>query len=556
MTEENLKTPAESQDSVIHPTDVSTSNDEVPTSSVNETAATEAPVEQPEGEAPELKVPESDVPELEETKEVTQMDTPLVIIEPENPLPDVDFSSLDETTQAALQAAGWSDLLPVQKKTIPYMNDGRDMLVQSKTGSGKTGAFLIPLFQIIETDHNYPQALILAPTRELALQIKMECDRIQGERPIKSVAIFGGVKYESQIKAFQEGVHIVIATPGRLMDHLEQGNLDFDSLRDLVLDEADEMLSMGFYDDMKKIRRFLPEQHCTTMFSATFTESIKTLSREFQAPNAGFLSLSFDQISTDALAHSYMVVDPMEKDKTIVSILDSEDPESCIIFCNMKRDVEYLSDYLKKFGYEPGVLSGDVSQAQRQRTLVKYRNKTLKILIATDVAARGIDISHVTHVLLHDHPEDSEVYIHRAGRTARAGRKGKAVSIVTPVEELALKKTARQFSIKFDKVNPPTEQEASQKLGELIQGRLKQEFKGLKIAYQNQMPRFAAMSKRFVEDNQEELLGMLLHRYYLDMHKDKSEEVEVTSTESVTHDEYAERTPEKKGFKKRRHKRN
>lgn len=469
-----------------------------------------------------------DMSEADKPSEITQMDEPLEIIEPENPLPDIKFSDLDDITKVALEGAGWSSLLPVQSKTIPYMNAGRDMLIQSKTGSGKTGAFLIPLFQIIEESHEYPQALILAPTRELALQIKTECDRIQGDRNIKSVALYGGVKYQPQMDALRDGVHLVIATPGRLMDHLAQGNLDFNDLRDLILDEADEMLSMGFYEDMKKIKKmYLPEQYCTTMFSATFTESIKTLSREFQAANAGFLSLSFDKISTDALAHSYMVVDPMEKDKTITNILDTEDPESCIIFCNMKRDVEYLSDYLKKFGYEPGILSGDVSQAQRQRTLKKYRNKTLKILIATDVAARGIDISHVTHVLLHDHPEDSEVYIHRAGRTARAGRKGKAISIVTPVEELALKRTANQFSIKFEKVNPPTEAEASAKLVEVLKVHLKDEQRKLKIAYQNQMPRFANMVKAIQDDEESELLGMLLHRYYLNLHKDQFDPEEV-----------------------------
>ena len=523
-------------------------NEESPVAVADKETEEEVKSAEAEVVAPTSEEKPSEIAAIEEPPEdlTEQMEAPLEIIEPENPLPGVEFESLDDITKSALVGAGWSKLLPVQTKTIPYMNAGRDMLIQSKTGSGKTGAFLIPLLQIVEVEHNFPQALILAPTRELALQIKTECDRIQGNRGVKSVAVFGGVKYEPQIKAFNEGVHIVIATPGRLMDHLEQRNLDFLSLRDLVLDEADEMLSMGFYEDLKKIRKYLPKQFCTTMFSATFNESIKTLSREFQANNAGFLSLSFDKISVDSLAHSYMVCDPMDKDKTIVSLLEFEVPESAIIFCNMKRDVEYLADYLRKFGFDPGVLSGDVSQSQRQKTLLRFRKQSLKILIATDVAARGIDISHVTHVILHDHPEDSEVYIHRAGRTARAGRSGKAISVVSPVEELALKKTARQFEIRFEKLKPLDPTEVQTKVENHILNMLEKDHKGLKIALQNQVPRFEKFAKKLVEEDQEKLLALLINQYYMNSHKDQEEEVVVVASS----DDYAS---DQKPFKKRNH---
>ena len=183
------------------------------------------------------------------------------------------------------------------------------------------------------------------------------------------------------------------------------------------------MLSMGFYEDMKKILRYLPEQYCTTLFSATIPQQVKSLSREFQAGNRGFLSLKTNIGEESPLDHYYTVVEALEKDQSILKILQYENPESCIVFCNMKRDVQYLYDFLKPRGFSVGVLSGDVSQGQRQKTLKAFREKKLKILIATDVAARGIDISHVTHVLLHDHPEDNEVYVHRAGRTARRSQR-------------------------------------------------------------------------------------------------------------------------------------
>ena len=432
------------------------------------------------------------------------------VIEPDHPLPDMTFDKLDPVWQERLRASGWSRLMPVQAKTIPYMLAGRDMIIQSATGSGKTGAFLIPLLQVIEPSHPYPQALILLPTRELALQVEQEFRRLAVGTDLKCAVLYGGVKYEPQIAALRAGAQVVVATPGRLLDHLHKKNLDFRSLRDLVMDEADEMLSMGFYPDMKELQSYLPKQYCCTLFSATIPATVKALSREFQMKNRGFLSLSQDHVSTESLSHSYMVVDPMEKDSTIRRILEIEQPESCIIFCNMKRDVEYLGSYLKSRGFSVGILTGDVQQNMRQKTLDAFRACKLPVLIATDVAARGIDISHVTHVLLHDHPDDSEVYVHRSGRTARAGRKGKAISVVTPVEEIALLKTGQIFGLHFEKLQPPTQQEADERVAELLVADLEREVRNLSPAMTKRLARFSNVARQLIAEERADELGLLL----------------------------------------------
>lgn len=392
--------------------------------------------------------------------------TPIKIIEPANKLPDYTFDKLPEWQKNILLQHGWKDLMPVQRKTIPYMLAARDMLVQSKTGSGKTGAYALPLLQVIVRDRKFPQALILVPTRELCLQVQEEFEKLSNGTGIKSVAILGGVSYEPQLKALREGVHVIVATPGRLMDNIERGNVDLLDIRDLVLDEADEMLSMGFYPDMKRIRRYLPKSIACTMFSATIPATVKSLAREFQRPNADFLSLSYDKVIANNLEHRYYTCDVMDKDSMLIKVLEYENPDSCMIFCNKKADVSYLEQVLLSYGFNVGALSGDVTQNMREKTLNAFRDKKLKILICTDVAARGIDVDHVSHVIVYDHPDCHEVYVHRSGRTARAGQSGVCISLITPVEEIEIKQTAADFGINFIKMDPLTDEEISKKVSE------------------------------------------------------------------------------------------
>ena len=452
----------------------------------------------------------------EKKEEVNPFLTPVKIIEPEHPLPDYTFDMLPEEQKKVLAEHGWTQLMPVQRKTIPYMLAARDMLVQSKTGSGKTGAYVLPLLQVIVRDHIFPQALILVPTRELCMQVQDEIEKLSKGTGIRSVAIFGGVSYEPQLKALKNGVHIIVATPGRLMDHVQRGNVDFLDIRDLVLDEADEMLSMGFYPDMQKIRKYLPKMISCTMFSATIPQTVKSLAREFQRPSAEFLSLSYDKVIANNLEHRWYPCDVMEKDSMTIKVLEYYNPDSCMIFCNKKTDVNYLEKVLSGYGFQVGALSGDVAQSLREKTLNAFREKKLRILICTDVAARGIDVDHVTHVIVYDHPADHEVYVHRSGRTARAGRSGLCISLITPVEEIEIKQTAADFGINFIKMEPLTNDEIAKKVSERLRVKLEQErqhFGGQKATERisRMLPLVKELANGPVEDQM--LLAYLLDRY-------------------------------------------
>jgi len=446
--------------------------------------------------------------------EESPFSTPSKIKEPQNKLPDYSIEDLPPSLQETVKELGWGELMPVQKKTIPYMMQGRDMLIQSKTGSGKTGAFLLPLLQVIVPEHVFPQVLILVPTRELALQVHGEAEKLSKGLGIRSCAIFGGVGFDGQLHALRTGVHLIVATPGRLLDHAQRGNIDFGSIRDLVMDEADEMLGMGFYPDMQRVRRYLPKQISCTMFSATIPQTVKSLAREFQRPNADFLSLSYDQVVAKNLEHRYYASDAMGKDSLLIKILEWENPESCMIFCNMKKDIAYLEQVLRDYGFPVKALSGDISQSEREKVLGEFRENKLKLLICTDVAARGIDVSHVTHVIVYDHPSDHEIYVHRSGRTARAGRSGLAISLITPVEEIEIQKTAADFGINFIKMPPINEDELASRIRQRAEAKLDRERRFLGQKQNERMRRYLPL----VEELSQNTEGKELLAYLLDLH--------------------------------------
>jgi ATP-dependent RNA helicase DeaD len=377
-------------------------------------------------------------------------DDPEDIIEPDPPLPDYDFSQASESMRPVFEAQGWKAPMQVQRKAIPYLMAGQDIIVQSRTGSGKTGAFMIPLVEVIETAHPFPQALILVPTRELALQVGHEAEVLGGGRGVKSVIIYGGVGYDKQIQAIKGGAHLIVGTPGRVIDLMQRGDIPVHSVRDLVLDEADEMLGMGFYPDMARIRQMLPKDRCTYLFSATITENVKHLAREFlRSPK--FLSLSHKKRSVDAISHRYILTDRAKKDEAVLGILEHDHPEQAFVFCNTKRDVAYIGDFLRTHGLAAEGFSGDLSQAAREVVMDKFRRKEVRYLVTTDVAARGIDIQDIPCVIQYEQPADPDVYVHRAGRTARAGKTGVAWSVVSDLEEIALKAIGRRFEIRFEK---------------------------------------------------------------------------------------------------------
>jgi len=378
--------------------------------------------------------------------------------EPDPSLDEVTISGLSGEVEQAVRAAGWNELMPVQRKAIPYILDHRDLIVQSQTGSGKTGAFLLPLFDVLDPDKKEQQVLILTPTRELARQIHEEFERMKIATPetnqLEAALVYGGVGYEPQIDALKNGAQVVIGTPGRTLDHLKKKNFIAKSVRMLILDEADEMLSMGFYPDMKDIVGFLPDDRESYMYSATMPPKVRSVAREF-LEDPGFLSLSSDKVSVDEIKYRYYLVNPMDKDRTLERLLEMEEPESALIFANTKREVRYLDRFLSNKGYDVDQMSGDLSQPKREKALDRLREGELRLLVATDVAARGIDVSDLSHVFIYDVPQDHEYIIHRSGRTARAGKEGTTIVLATHEDEFELKRMANTYDIEIEKAELP-----------------------------------------------------------------------------------------------------
>jgi len=340
------------------------------------------------------------------------------LVEPEDALPEITLAELPEALRTAAAKAGWNKLMPVQAKAIPYMLAGRDLMVQSRTGSGKTGAFLLPILKRINPKKDGCQAMVLVPTRELAQQVGKEAELLGATTGVRSIAIYGGVKYGPQLDALQKGVHLIIGTPGRILDHLLRRTLRLDDLAVLVFDEADRMLSMGFYPDMRELQRYLPQRQINGyMFSATFPSSVMRLAYEFLA-NPEFLSLSRDRVHVAAAEHVYYITPVLKRDRSLVRLIETENPASAIIFCNTKNAVHYVATVLQRFGYDADEISSDLNQQDRDRVLNRVRAGELRFLVATDVAARGIDIPDLSHVFQYEPPEDPESYIHRAGRTS------------------------------------------------------------------------------------------------------------------------------------------
>jgi ATP-dependent RNA helicase DeaD len=356
-------------------------------------------------------------------------------------LKPITLEDLPASLQAAARRVGWTKLMPVQERAIPYLRAGRDLMVQSRTGSGKTGAFALPILERIDPTRAVCQALVLVPTRELAKQVLEAAEELAQGSPVRTVALYGGVGYGPQLDALRAGAHLVVGTPGRILDHLQRGTLSFDDLRILVFDEADRMLSMGFYPDMKELARWMPKERDGFMFSATYPQSVLTLSRQF-LHEPEFLSLSAGHEHVAEVEHVYYCVPRMEKDRALARIIELENPESAIIFCNTKVTARYVSIVLQRFGYDAEQLSADLTQAQREVVMKRAYDRSLRFLVATDLAGRGIDIDSLSHVFLYDFPEDPESYIHRAGRTGRAGATGEAVSLVDTLELLELKGVA------------------------------------------------------------------------------------------------------------------
>ena len=437
------------------------------------------------------------------------------VVEPEHSLPPIRKEDLSPDSQAAIERAGWKDLLPVQQKTIPYVLALRDLMIQSRTGSGKTGAFVLPILERIDPKLNYCQALVLVPTRELARQVAREAEILSGESGIRVVPVYGGVGYTPQLEAFQAGAHLVVGTPGRVLDHLMKRSLVLEKLKILVFDEADRMLSMGFYPDMRKIQGYLPSSRVNGyMFSATFPPYVMRLARNFlREPE--FLSLSRDHVHVTDTDHIYYSVPAMDKDRCLVRIIERVNPASAIIFCNTKAKVHFVNVVLQRFGYDADELTSDLSQDARERVLGRVRRGKLRLLVATDVAARGIDIPHLSHVILYEPPEEREAYIHRAGRTGRVGARGVAISLVSGQEEMQLKRIARRYEIDLIERKVPTPEEVEVIVAERATALLEAKLRDRDKLQVERMRRFIPMARELAASEEElSLISMLLDDYY------------------------------------------
>ncbi len=355
----------------------------------------------------------------------------------------------------ALNDLGYEKPSPIQAECIPHLLSGRDVLGMAQTGSGKTAAFSLPLLNNIDPDLRAPQILVLAPTRELAVQVAEAMTEFSKHmRGVNVVALYGGQRYDVQLRALRQGPQIVVGTPGRLLDHLKRGTLDLSKLSGLVLDEADEMLRMGFIEDVETIMAQIPDGHQTALFSATMPEAIRRITRRFMKEPQEVRIQSSVTTRPD-ISQSYWSVYGMRKNEALVRFLEAEDFDAAIIFVRTKNATLEVAEALERSGYNSAALNGDMNQALREQTLERLKDGRLDILIATDVAARGLDVERISLVVNYDIPMDSESYVHRIGRTGRAGRAGRALLFVENRERRLLRNIERTMKLTIPEADLP-----------------------------------------------------------------------------------------------------
>ena len=435
--------------------------------------------------------------------------------------PPVGLADLPEVMQAAVKRAGWNELTPVQAGSIPYMRAGVDLMAQARTGSGKTGAFILPLMELIDTSKQACQALVLVPTRELAQQVSKDAKVLAGDAGLRTVPVYGGSSYKPQLEGFKRGAHLVVGTPGRVLDHLLKRNLKLDQLKMLIYDEADRMMSMGFYPDMLQVQQFLPDKPVNGyMFSATIPVSVKRLGGQF-LKNPEFLSFSQDQVHVGDTRHQYYLTPGMDKDRALVRIIEKENPTQTIIFCNTKDKVFYVTRVLQRFGYNADQLSSDLSQNLRDKVLSRLRDGKLRFLVATDVAARGIDIPDLSHVIQFEPPDDLEAYIHRAGRTGRAGASGVAIMLLSHNEKKHIIRLSAHYDIEFEERPLPSNEDVQSLVSQRLIGQLEGKLRSRDKLQTERMARFAPLLEQLTADEDGmALLTMLLDDTYHDwMHE-------------------------------------
>ncbi len=373
---------------------------------------------------------------------------------------------LEQTVLRAINDMGFEEATHIQEKTIPFVLRGKDVIGQAQTGTGKTAAFGIPLVQRLVSKQEHIQGLVITPTRELAIQVAVELNKIGQFKGIRSLPVYGGQEISRQIRALKQRPEIVVATPGRLLDHLRRKTIRLNFIKMVVIDEADEMLDMGFIEDIEAVLKALPEGRQMLLFSATMPRAIQLLAERFMREPKLFL-VQPKEIMVPSIEQYYVEVEEKQKFDVLCRLLDIQSPELTIVFARTKKRVDELSEALNKRGYEVEGIHGDLSQGRRSIVLNSFKEGRVDVLVATDVAARGLDISGVTHVFNFDIPQDPESYVHRVGRTGRVGKKGVAVTLVTPREMHLLRTIESVTKHKIEKKAVPTLLEAKKGLQRL-----------------------------------------------------------------------------------------
>jgi ATP-dependent RNA helicase DeaD len=363
---------------------------------------------------------------------------------------------LSEPLMQAVLNAGYTQPTPIQTKTIPLLLAGRDVIGQAQTGTGKTAAFALPMLELVDLKQKKPQILVLTPTRELAIQVADAFVKYSSHlKGLRVMPIYGGQDYSIQFRQLERGVHVIVATPGRVMDHMRRGTLSLDSLRGLVLDEADEMLRMGFAEDVEWVLSQSPDDRQIALFSATMPAPIRKIAKTHLTDPATVI-IGQRVATADTVNQRYVIAVPHQKQMALSRILEGEPIDGVLVFVKMRSTTEPLAEFLVAHGHRTAALNGDIPQRRRERTIEQLRGGKIDIIVATDVAARGLDVQRISHVINYDLPHDCEAYIHRIGRTGRAGRSGEAILFVHPREERMLKRLERETGQPIEKMELPS----------------------------------------------------------------------------------------------------
>src|SRR5262245_2960204 len=434
------------------------------------------------------------------------------------------FADLNLTaeTLASLDTMGYRTPTEVQAETVPRALAGKDLVVQSRTGTGKTAAFGIPLVERVDPLADHVQAVALAPTRELAMQVAAELGAIGRGRGVKVETIYGGDSMDRQLEGIRAGAHVIVGTPGRVLDHLRRKTLRFERVKTLVLDEADRMLDMGFAVEMGQIMEYMPAERQTLLFSATVPLGIRGLIYHYLS-DPEWVLLSEDQIYVKEVQHLYCLTPKLHKEATLYKLLEYENPASSMIFCNTREETRQVHTFLLGKGLAVGMLSSDLPQKKRERVMARFRAGEVRHLVTTDVASRGIDIEDLSHVFIFSTPDSPEQYIHRAGRTGRVGKSGRAISLVSAHDLMNFNRLVKRYHVEVGELGVPSDEEVQARKVERIVTRLAAEGQNLPL---DDFAEFAPIARKIADHEHRDRMVALLLRKFFEAPQPEAEEPE------------------------------